>query len=595
MIKQIITGKLKTEKLQGITTLLAFIAIWVFWSFFYKYNLYFQEQLQLFLLTTDYFLKSISTPGGIIGYLGEFMTQFYLLPFAGASIITMLLLALQQLTKKLFSAVYPNKNMMLLSFLPAAWYCMILTNEFYLLSGLIGIVISLVFCLAYISFSKTMVRGIAGLLFIPIIYFLTGGSFLLFLLIAIVFELINRNHKQLHIIWPVLFVLISVAFPLLIKKFYFATPILQTFISSQYYKISIIAPYPVLLIWLYIPGVMYIVEIFNRKEKSISVWLAFSFQLLFVFVILFLGFWAFTNMKSEHTKAFDYYVRNGEWEKVIKLADKGVPHNVFSIYYLNLALAKTGQLGEKMFVYPQVGKDGLFMPFHREHLSAMMGNEVFYQLGLINVSQEYIFESMEANPDLRKTVRAIKRLAETNLINGQYEVTKKYLYKLKQTLFYRKWAKNAETYLYNDEKIDQHPDWGEKRRFSPKQDYFFSIDHIDQILISSLHDHPQNKIAFEYLMADCLIGKDLKNFMEYLPHAKKMGYKILPKSYQEAILYVIGLHSMNPEQDNTFPISDNTKIQLQQYAKIYTTAPNAGQILAKNFGNTYWYYFHFKE
>ncbi|KAA6305365.1 hypothetical protein EZS27_042983, partial [termite gut metagenome] len=41
---------------------------------------------------------------------------------------------------------------------------------------------------------------------------------------------------------------------------------------------------------------------------------------------------------------------------------------------------------------------------------------------MINTAQSFAFEAMEVIPDYQKSVRCIKRLAETNLINSQYEV-----------------------------------------------------------------------------------------------------------------------------------------------------------------------------
>ena len=60
---------------------------------------------------------------------------------------------------------------------------------------------------------------------------------------------------------------------------------------------------------------------------------------------------------------------------------------------------------------------------------------------MINDAQRFAFEAMEAIPNFRKSGRCLKRLAETNLINGQYEVAAKYLRILSKTLFYKDWAK----------------------------------------------------------------------------------------------------------------------------------------------------------
>ena len=72
---------------------------------------------------------------------------------------------------------------------------------------------------------------------------------------------------------------------------------------------------------------------------------------------------------------------------------------------LNLSLAKTGTMGDRIFNFEQNGIDGLFLPFAKEYVAPMMGSEIFYQLGLVNASQEYSFESTETTPALNKTVR----------------------------------------------------------------------------------------------------------------------------------------------------------------------------------------------
>ena len=71
---------------------------------------------------------------------------------------------------------------------------------------------------------------------------------------------------------------------------------------------------------------------------------------------------------------------------------------------------------------------------------------------MINTAQRFTFEAMESIPNFNKSSRCFKRLAETNLINGQYEVAAKYLRALRKTLFYKDWAEEAMTYLYDEEK-----------------------------------------------------------------------------------------------------------------------------------------------
>jgi hypothetical protein len=228
-------------------------------------------------------------------------------------------------------------------------------------------------------------------------------------------------------------------------------------------------------------------------------------------------------------------------------------------------------------------------------VTAIMGNEILYHLGLTNASQEYAFESMETIPSMGKSARVIKRLAETNLINGQYKVSEKYLKLLKKTIFYRKWAKNAMTVLNNEEKINNDPDWGEKRKFMVRNDYFFHIKNIEAVLNRMVKEHPDNKMAFEYLMAFYMINKDMRNFINLIPVMEKMGYSKVPDSYQEAILYIIGLNNEDPMTNSPTYVSQNTKLRMKAYADIYTKYPDARKRLEKKFAGTYWFYLHFEE
>jgi len=127
------------------------------------------------------------------------------------------------------------------------------------------------------------------------------------------------------------------------------------------------------------------------------------------------------------------------------------------------------------------------------------------------------------------------------------------------------------------------------------RDFFFSVENMESNLNLLLRENPRNKIAFEYLMGFYLLNKDLRNFMDHLSLMEEMGYTKIPVSYQEAIMYVIGLSSKNPLANLPSGISNETKIRMQSYAQIYTTRKNARDLLRKDYSGTYWYYLHYKQ
>jgi hypothetical protein len=338
---------------------------------------------------------------------------------------------------------------------------------------------------------------------------------------------------------------------------------------------------------------MIVIFLMPRREKIYKSALFIQIA-LFVPAVIF-GFRLWANFGAESIMKYDYLVRMNRWDDVIKYAEKKPPRNNLSLAMLNLSLAKKGTMGDRMFNFGQNGVGGLFLPFAKEYVAPMMGSEIFYQLGLVNASQEYSFESTETTPALNKMVRAVKRLAETNLINGHYEVAGKYLKLLDKTIFYRKWAHRAEKYLNNEDMINADPDWGEKRKMMIKDDFFFKVDIMEGALNMLLKENPRNNMAYQYLMAFYLINKDLGHFMKLVPMMNDLGYTRIPVGYQEAIMYVIGLTSENPMGEVPYKISNDTKLRMQAYASIYTTRKDAQEILMKSYSGTYWYYLHYKK
>lgn len=89
--------------------------------------------------------------------------------------------------------------------------------------------------------------------------------------------------------------------------------------------------------------------------------------------------------------------------------------------------------------------------------SAFMVSDMAYQMGLVNVAQRVAFEAMEFVPNHNKSGRALKRLAETSLISGEYALARKYLELLSQTTFYRPWAKRMLPLVDDPKRIKDYP------------------------------------------------------------------------------------------------------------------------------------------
>ena len=135
---------------------------------------------------------------------------------------------------------------------------------------------------------------------------------------------------------------------------------------------------------------------------------------------------------------------------------------------------------------------------------------------MINVAQRTVFEAQEAILDFQKSGRCYKRLAQTNLINGNYEVARKYLTALQKTLFYSDWANETLQLLGNEEAIAKHPEYGRLRKSVYKDNTFFS-DHVTPDMLESLYfSNTDNSLAYQYLVAYYILTNDRERYNKLL-------------------------------------------------------------------------------
>ncbi|MFZ0280103.1 MAG: DUF6057 family protein [Bacteroidales bacterium] len=577
-------SKISAEK----TLLVLFtIASGTFFCFFYDNHLYQREQLQMFQLTFSYLIERLSVQGGFAIYFGEFFTQFFGIPLAGAAIISMFLVFLQMATRKLLFTISGNKNLEILSFLPAVGYWILLTQQFYYLSGLIGLLISVLASVFYLGIKRDKRRILSGILLIPLLYWLTGGAFLVFTLNIIIPVLSTgkRSDRSLFSKFsiPLLYILLASLIPVITRNFLITDSLLQSYLSGAYYAISIFFPVPLIVVFLVIPSLILLQSLLPLSDKQSS--LLSIVSVILVATINIAGIKLFAGFKEEKEMAYDNLVYDQNWDGVIRLAENEQPASRRSMVAVNLALARTGQLSTKMFRFDQ-DENSLFLDYERRGMTPFIANEPFYYLGLINFSQMFAMESIESTPDAKIPVRAFKRVAETYYINDQYDVAGRYFYRIGHTLFYNKWAEKF-LELNSREAV-------ERRKLKPKDDFFYNGQQMDIALRYLLIANPENRMAYEYLMAHYLLKKDFDGFLKAINMVKSMKYDTLPVVFQEAIAYILTIVPEMPAQLQNLTPDKAVTDRIRDYARLYSEDREDTAGMKKEFGDTYWYYLHFK-
>ena len=581
--------------LRPICTLLFGLAVLLFFGLAYPHHLHYQEQYQLFLFDCDYVWDIVKLPGGISDLLGRFCTQFFIYAWVGALIIAALLTAVQLLTIRLFvyasaSDLKPqtsnlkSQSLYGLSFVPSFLLWLFLLDENSLLGGVWAVLLTLLASWAFvISRAKEKescgwTRRILLIVAVPLLYWVAGPVSLLFLLLQAL--------RPKRTIWFYgLFVLLA-AMPFILSSC-LTVPSGNLWTGIHYHRYPTVVP---VLLWVAVLSVFVLALIaraFKKPQTSHRLTL-----ISFVLVAVVMGYlvWKNSNFKAEKVMQYDFMASHQQWNRIIDAINTDKPNNQIGVTVQNLALAMRGLLGDHMFEYHQNGNLGLLPDVERDATSPIPTAEALYQLGMVNFAQRSVFEAQEAILDYQKSARCYKRLAQTNLIVGNYDVARKYLTALQKTLFYSDWAEETLPLLGNEKAINEHPEYGRLRKMAFDEDFFFGDQITPEMLQRLFFSNTTNRLAYDYLMADYLLTGDLESFANYVGWGEKVGYQAIPRHFQEALAL---WGSFNRENNGQLPpqVSPAIAQRFYQFYSYFTSPSMDPEGLAQNFGDTYWYYY----
>ena len=548
-----------------LLTLVFGISVFLFWWRRYPFALTYQEQLQLFMFDDDYFCGRIAEPGGLARYIAEFLVQFYNGVIFGALIIAVLYMLLQRLTWRLMR----SESHYALSFLPAVmlWYAM--GDESVMLTYVVALLMAMAAALAWIKCTEKCaqwVKWLVLLFVIPVLYWFVGP---LVLLVALLMA-------------PWVIAVQSVIYSLVLMLFsahYLPYPMMRVVLGISYYRFPVTLPY----LLMAIPVVIALLAYVTNKLPKAKQWVNVAEVLLVLVVLGGLVDLGYDKKKYELIE-YDYLVRVRDWNAIIAKAEKHAPDLPMSVSATNLALAMTNQLGDRAFEFYQRGPQGLFPKFERNFASSQLTGEIYFHLGLINTAQRLAFEAMEAIPNYNKSARVVKRLAETNIINGQYKIAEKYLRMLEKTIFYRPWAQRMIAMLGNEKAINDEPLFGTLRQYKLQKDLFFSDGELDNICGQLFLHNNQNMMAAQYLLILPLMDRDIERFMSYVQVVQN-HVQYNPCSCQEAIAFAFMRRGQMPPQGIVNQMILN---EMNDFARIYSSNRNSPELY--RFRNTVWNY-----
>lgn len=560
-------------------TAFLFVAVFCFWYLVHPEALSFREQYQMFLFEGQYLAEHLSVAGGVAAYVSGFIIQFFYYPLLGAAFLAMLF-ALFQLGQwsvaRQMSGVASHRG---LSFVAPLLTLCYMEDENVQLTFLTALTICTWAAVAYGKIERG--RTAAKIIGTPILYWICGPAFIVYLLLCAAIDL--RRRAKAADLWPLAYgvAVVFISAYTLMRQ----CDMPDVLWGQNYHNLRMTWPpmqFVIEGLCVALPVVMSFLPSIKRASIIVTEGIAVCAAGM---AVAFLAF----DTEKYGVIELESLVRSEKWDAV---AERGLEINsadLTALSAVNLALEQKGTLLSEMFAYPQRGVGGLITLSLRNQFSSLPSAEALFRMGMVNLSQQYFFDLQEGIVNCQKSGRLSKRIAETLIVNGRYEMARKYLYRLRKTLFYSAWARKAETFLGNEHAVNSHPTWGKLRRLRHKMTFYFNYAEMDKMLGLLYADNNANRMALDYFVAQALLRRDLKQLWQSLAWVRDAYGDNMPRHVQEAAA-MAWTQSHSSFEGMPIKLSVDVMHDMTEFAHLYTSNPNDPRLDSDRWRKTFWHY-----
>ncbi len=544
----------------------------------------YHEQYQLFMFGWEYLSEHVAVASGMAGYMAEFVVQFYFFPILGAVMWAGLLVLMGWLVWKVARLLDGGCSHYALCFLPPLAVALYCGDENVMMAFPMSILLALVSAFSY-GKSTCSWRGWAQVAVIPLLYWIMGYGVFVYAALSLALDRRKFGYDAARtlLMVGVYVVVISMTIVLVGHTVMKQYPFIDIVCGVNFYRERLVVPmmqHVVAVCCVVVPVVMPLLKQSGRVVAIVE-------AAVMALVLPVSSSKTFDNVVYPLLK-IDYLVRNQEWAKVVKFCEQNPPTNDMGASGLNLALAMTGQLPDRMFEFPQYGKNGLLSSFERNMVSCGITAEACYYLGLINSVLRYNYDSQAAIVNCNMSGRFTRRIAEAYMLNGNYELAMKYADLLKKTVFYRPWAKRVEDCCKNPATIGQSKRWAVIMRHRLPENQLFSVTDMDAMLLNLYKHSPDNAMALQYSLACDLLDGKMKNFVNTMSQTFDDNSR-MPRVYQEALAWVY-LQRQGTLKGVPDFISNEVQADLRDFDRLYMMDRNNPQLRQGRLAKTFWGY-----
>lgn len=551
--------------------LLVYLRFWVRTDFIYFWP---DSRFPDFLMRASFFREFLPLPAGIAAYAGAFGCQLFYFPWAGAAAVAAVS-GIICVTSGLLIRRLTGRRPVVVHLLPAVLVAVcygVYANALpiMLVVGAAGLFAA---GYAWLPRSWTVLRALLALPASVALYYLLGGGYLVFAMLCMLFEL-RREAAAPLVIHALAAVIVPPAFGMgilhLDLAFSYEPLLVFRTAETSVASIGLAGLLAVLPLCLIAAAVARGFAAGMRGRRRLATAAVFC-------VLAACAVWLTGDPVRRTVREVEYACAHEQWLSCLEAAQR-LPAEAYTQLLdmtVNFALYHTGTMGENLFLFPQQ-RFGIFrcpeeywgavQPEAKPPMAAefMRGCEIFYELGRMNEAEHMAADALwdqGARPWL------LEKRAMIRIVKGDFESARPFLRALENDLIGRGRARRML------DALDRNPDAlvdSEMRRLRELmiREDTTGLPLPADILRESLAANGSNRMAFDYLMADHLLkGEDLLGMAAQMHRLDDVGYRKIPRLYEEALLVL--LHEGSPLPDlGGYEISAESKVRFAEFLEV---------------------------
>lgn len=457
-LKELLSSKLL------LLNLLVTVALFIACHVLQRYILFDIEQSRVFVYESDKIIDQISIAGGIADFLALFAQQFYLFQYAGPAIMAVVFLLVTLCMQGISSSITGRDVTLtegVLCWLPASLLFVYTEDDLFFTTGHMAILLS-VFGLWIYARLLCAVNKFVRWILIPVLVIAFGYacSTAVWPMIAGMFVIAIAKKNYVDCVLVPLSAVLTIG---LGRYFSLATNETELFSPDSFtYRNGLDTVMD--WVWASIVLVAAAVALLNRwkNQKVMNSMITAGIVLVIGFFFIKKMYESEASVETKQRLALQRNLDTGNYEEAYDFA-LGYKENVYMSNVLFYIRSLNGDLVNAVTSFGPRESYALIMKSSAARIVRRHLMSFYYYLGYVYGAQCQAFEYNEPTEGMM-VPEAVKILAKTNIIMGNYAVADKYLSHLENTLFYSDWAKEYRKFLYNDKAVEADKELGPRRK-----------------------------------------------------------------------------------------------------------------------------------